>query len=66
MYASELEIRVRYEELRREADRRRLVREATEGAREAARNAARSGSDEPEGRVREGRIWRGRTRRAAV
>ncbi|MCZ0970702.1 hypothetical protein O1L55_02580 [Streptomyces albulus] len=29
MYASELEIRIRYEELRREADRRRLVREAT-------------------------------------
>ncbi|GGU44701.1 hypothetical protein GCM10010211_05410 [Streptomyces albospinus] len=59
MYASELEIRVRYEELRREADRRRLVREATE----AARAAASSGDDEPERQVS---IRRWRVRRAGA
>ncbi|MER6051462.1 hypothetical protein K2224_13445 [Streptomyces sp. BHT-5-2] len=63
MYVSELELRVRYEELRREADRRRLVREATG----AERTAARSGEDEPEGRVSTGRgRWWGRVRRAAA
>ncbi|MFF2811142.1 hypothetical protein ACFVT2_28965 [Streptomyces sp. NPDC058000] len=62
MYASELELRVRYEELRREADRRRLVREATAGA----RDAAHSGSDDPEGRVNTVRARRGRVRRAAA
>ncbi|GAA2651204.1 hypothetical protein [Streptomyces lunalinharesii] len=62
MYASELEIRIRYEELRREADRRRLVREATEGARRAADLA----SDAPEGRVSPSRARRWRVRRAAA
>ncbi|REK89413.1 hypothetical protein DY245_15750 [Streptomyces inhibens] len=62
MYTSELEIRVRYEELRREADRQRLVREATEGR----RAAARSGANEPEGRVSSRRGRRVRIRRAAV
>lgn len=62
MYHSELEIRVRYEELRREADHRRLVREATEG-RSAA---ARSGENAPEGRVSERPARRWRTRRAAA
>ncbi|MCK7626637.1 hypothetical protein MUU72_26640 [Streptomyces sp. RS10V-4] len=62
MYASELEIRVRYEELRREADRRRLVREATEGA----RDAAGSGRHDAEGRVRGGRVRRGWIRRATA
>ncbi|AJT64228.1 hypothetical protein T261_2554 [Streptomyces lydicus] len=62
MFRSELELRVRYEELRREADRQRLVRQAVEG-RPAG---ARSGENEPEGRVssRRGR-WL-RVRRAAV
>ncbi|QHC25328.1 hypothetical protein [Streptomyces sp. GS7] len=59
MYASELEIRVRYEELRREADRRRLVREATE----VARAAASSGGGEPERRVS---VRRWRVRRAGA
>ncbi|WP_411123307.1 hypothetical protein [Streptomyces sp. x-19] len=62
MYTSELEIRIRYEELRREADRRRLVREATQGARGAAVLA----SDDPEGRVRPSRARRWRVRRAAA
>ncbi|MFB7634100.1 hypothetical protein ACFC0M_24580 [Streptomyces sp. NPDC056149] len=59
MYVSELELRVRYEELRREADRRRLVREAANGA----RDAARSGSEESGRRVR---ADRGRVRRATA
>ncbi|MEW1672503.1 hypothetical protein AB0O47_04515 [Streptomyces noursei] len=63
MYASELEIRIRYEELRREADRRRLVREATQGARGAADLAS---DDHPEGRVRPSRARRWRVRRAAA
>ncbi|UKY52845.1 hypothetical protein [Streptomyces inhibens] len=62
MYTSELEIRVRYEELRREADRQRLVREATEG-RSAA---ARSGANDPEGRVSSRWGRRVRVRRAAA
>ncbi|MFE0189249.1 hypothetical protein [Streptomyces sp. NPDC058989] len=62
MYTSELEMRVRYEELRREADRQRLVREATD----ALRAAARSGENEPEGRVSTGRGRRWRVRRAAA
>ncbi|MEU8786919.1 hypothetical protein [Streptomyces sp. NPDC048637] len=60
MYHSELELRVRYEELRREAARRRLVREATE-----TRGAARSGANEPEGRV-SARGRRARVRRATA
>ncbi|MFJ9405646.1 hypothetical protein [Streptomyces sp. NPDC101393] len=52
MYTSEIEMRIRYEELRREADRRRLVREATAGARTRRHAEARSGADEPGGRVR--------------
>ncbi|MEV0370894.1 hypothetical protein AB0I10_13835 [Streptomyces sp. NPDC050636] len=65
MYNSELEIRVRYEEMRREADRQRLVREVTEGQRAGRRRAAaRSGSDDPEGRVSARGWWR--VRRAAV
>ncbi|MEU9487517.1 hypothetical protein ACFTZK_23175 [Streptomyces decoyicus] len=63
MYRSELEIRVRYEELRREADRQRLVREATEHA--GRRGTARSGENEPEGRV-SARGRRLRIRRAAA
>ncbi|MER0482819.1 hypothetical protein ABR737_31535 [Streptomyces sp. Edi2] len=68
MYRSELEIRIRHEELRREADRQRLVREAA-GSAEAPRNgrrgAARSGTDEPGGRVStRGGWWR--IRRAAA
>ncbi|MYT28430.1 MULTISPECIES: hypothetical protein [unclassified Streptomyces] len=63
MYASELELRVRYEELRREADRHRLAREAAR----APRATARSGEDEPGGRVSAGRGRRwGRVRRAAA
>ncbi|MBM4793328.1 hypothetical protein HXP44_15015 [Streptomyces sioyaensis] len=61
MFHSELEIRVRHEELRRAADRQRLVREATAGR----RAAARSGDDEPEGRVRAWGRW-ARVRRAAA
>ncbi|SHL15903.1 hypothetical protein [Streptomyces yunnanensis] len=62
MYASELELWVRYEELRRQADRRRLVRQAVEGA----KDTARSGSEESEGRVRAALARRGRVRRAAA
>ncbi|GGW87190.1 hypothetical protein [Streptomyces noursei] len=62
MYASELELWVRYDELRRQADRSRLVRQAVEGA----KDTARSGSDEPEGRVRADRPRRGRVRRATA
>ncbi|MGY5132450.1 hypothetical protein ACWGJW_08540 [Streptomyces nigrescens] len=65
MYHSELEMRVRYEELRRAADRQRLVREATEARRTGIRGAARSGADEPEGRV-SGRGRRARVRRATA
>ncbi|MFI9051168.1 hypothetical protein [Streptomyces sp. NPDC053427] len=60
MYSSELALRIRYEELRREADQQRLVREATEGR----LAAARSGHHEPEGRVRRSR-W-ARVRRATA
>lgn len=63
MYTSELEIRVRYEELRREADRQRLVREATDAGRAGA---ARSGENDPEGRVSTKRARRWRVRRAAA
>ncbi|MFE6691918.1 hypothetical protein ACFVFQ_36300 [Streptomyces sp. NPDC057743] len=62
MYVSELELRVRYEELRREADRRRLVREATNGA----RDAARSGSEDSGRRVRGNRGRRSGVRRATA
>ncbi|MFF9782808.1 hypothetical protein [Streptomyces nigrescens] len=65
MYHSELEMRVRYEELRRAADRQRLVREATEARRTGIRGAARSGADEPEGRV-SARGRRARVRRATA
>ncbi|MFG2290268.1 hypothetical protein ACGFOU_29845 [Streptomyces sp. NPDC048595] len=60
MYASELEMRVRYEELRREADRQRLVREAADALRAGRGAVARSGENAPEGRVstRRGRRWR--------
>ncbi|ARF57553.1 hypothetical protein [Streptomyces gilvosporeus] len=61
MYHSELELRVRYEELRREADRARLVRRAAEGR----RVAARSGEHDPEGRVSTRRGWWARVRPAA-
>ncbi|MEU9124629.1 hypothetical protein AB0C96_33080 [Streptomyces sp. NPDC048506] len=67
MFHSELEMHVRYEELRREADRQRLVREATEVLRAEAGGAGRrSGENEPEGQVssRPSRRWR--VRRAAV
>ncbi|MER6841228.1 hypothetical protein [Streptomyces platensis] len=47
MFHSELELRVRYEELRREADRQRMQREATEAPDAARRGTARSGADEP-------------------
>ncbi|MGW3010641.1 hypothetical protein ACWC9R_17675 [Streptomyces sp. NPDC001219] len=65
MFHSELEIRVRHEELRREADRRRLVRQASEADGTGHRGAARSGDDEPEGRVS---AWgrRARVRRATA
>ncbi|WP_407287999.1 hypothetical protein [Streptomyces sp. BP-8] len=66
MYTSELEMRVRYEELRREADRQRLVREATGAVRAGRGAAARSGENEPEGRVSSGRGRRWRVRRAAA
>ncbi|MFH8570836.1 hypothetical protein [Streptomyces sp. NPDC017993] len=66
MYTSELDIRVRYEELRREADRQRLVRQATEGQRAGHGAAARSGANETEGRVRGKRGLRTRVRRAAA
>ncbi|MFG2136173.1 hypothetical protein [Streptomyces sp. NPDC048650] len=59
MYRSELEIRVRYEELRREADRQRLIRQAVEG-----HAAAGSGQHEPEGRVSAKRGRWARVRRA--
>ncbi|MFD0165500.1 hypothetical protein ACFVJH_15270 [Streptomyces decoyicus] len=65
MYRSDLEIRVRYEELRREADRRRLVREATEARRAGRRGTARSGENEPEGRVSARSRWL-RIRRATA
>ncbi|GAA2329403.1 hypothetical protein OHT20_11590 [Streptomyces caniferus] len=65
MYRSELEIRVRHEELRREADRQRLVREATGAAQAGRRGAARSGANEPEGRVSTRGRWL-RIRRAAA
>ncbi|MFE1172658.1 hypothetical protein [Streptomyces sp. NPDC058773] len=57
MFRSELEIRVRHEELRREADRQRLVRLAEEAGRTGHHAAARSGNDEPEGRVRARSRW---------
>ncbi|MGA4951705.1 hypothetical protein [Streptomyces lydicamycinicus] len=65
MFHSELELRVRYEELRRRADRQRLEREATEARRAGRRGAARSGADEPEGWVS---TWgrRARIRRATA
>ncbi|MFB6438140.1 hypothetical protein ACFCVY_15395 [Streptomyces sp. NPDC056411] len=69
MYRSEPEIRVRYEELRREADRQRQVREAIDArhATDAPRAAgARSGEDEPGGRVTPGRARWWRTRRATA
>ncbi|ANZ16124.1 hypothetical protein SNOUR_14110 [Streptomyces noursei ATCC 11455] len=62
VYTSELELWVRYDELRRQADRSRLARQAVEGA----KDTARSGSDEPEGRVRAARARRGRVRRATA
>ncbi|MFG2529965.1 hypothetical protein [Streptomyces sp. NPDC048516] len=65
MYRSELEIRIRHEELRREADRQRLARQATEAPQNGPRGAARSGTDEPGGRVRTRSRWL-RLRRAAA
>ncbi|KIZ13973.1 hypothetical protein [Streptomyces natalensis] len=62
MYHSELELRVRYEELRREADRERLVRQAVEGR----LGAGRSGEHDPEGRVSTRRGRWARFRRAAA
>ncbi|GES32088.1 hypothetical protein K7396_10775 [Streptomyces angustmyceticus] len=64
MYRSELEIRIRHEELRREADRQRLAREAA-GTAPSARRGARSGTDEPEGRVSTRGRWP-RIRRATA
>ncbi|MFH8410482.1 hypothetical protein ACH4FX_37750 [Streptomyces sp. NPDC018019] len=49
MYYGELELRVRYEELRRQADRQRLVNEARKARR--ARRGSGSREDGPEGRV---------------
>ncbi|MEU9500593.1 hypothetical protein [Streptomyces sp. NPDC048196] len=68
MHSFELELRVRQDELRREAARQRLAREAIEGRRAARAAAAHSGSDEPEGRVSSSRTWarRWRVRRAAA
>ncbi|MDT0455456.1 hypothetical protein RM550_06850 [Streptomyces sp. DSM 41527] len=68
MYRSEMEIRIRHEELRRAADRQRLAHEATaaaEAPRSGPRGAARSGTDEPGGRVRTRGRWL-RIRRAAA
>ncbi|MFE1768162.1 hypothetical protein ACWDBF_14625 [Streptomyces angustmyceticus] len=65
MHRSELEIRIRHEELRREADRQRLAREAAGTAPAARRGAARSGTDEPEGRVSTRGRWP-RIRRATA
>ncbi|MFH9423380.1 hypothetical protein [Streptomyces sp. NPDC017529] len=50
MYYGELEHRVRHEELRRQADRERLVLQVRK-ARRAARRAAASGTDDSGGRV---------------
>ncbi|MEU7179575.1 hypothetical protein ACWIG3_20805 [Streptomyces celluloflavus] len=66
MFHSELQIRVRHEELRREADHQRLVRQAAEGARAEERAVARSGADESGGRVSGRRGRRVRVRRAAA
>ncbi|MFI9358990.1 hypothetical protein ACWGQL_36075 [Streptomyces lydicus] len=65
MFHYELEMRVRHEELRREAQRQRLVREAREAG-HAGRAAVRSGENDPEGRVSSGRGRRWRVRRAAA
>ncbi|WP_405841703.1 hypothetical protein OG528_26210 [Streptomyces platensis] len=65
MFHSELELRVRYEELRREADRQRMQREATGARRAGRRAAARSGADEPGGRVSTRGRW-ARIRRATA
>ncbi|MET9295238.1 hypothetical protein [Streptomyces sp. NPDC003077] len=65
MYYYELQQRIRHEELRREADFYRVVREAMEGQADGGR-AVGSGRNEAEGRVRRGRSWWGRVRRAAV
>lgn len=65
MFHSELELRVRYEELRREADRQRMQREATGAGRAGRRGAARSGADEPGGRVSTRGRW-ARIRRATA
>lgn len=61
MFHSELEIRIRHEELRRAADRERLAREAIAGR----GAAAHPGSDEPERRVRARGRW-ARVRRATA
>ncbi|GGN50988.1 hypothetical protein GCM10012285_40520 [Streptomyces kronopolitis] len=61
MYRSELEIRVRHEELRRAADRQRLARSAVAGR----DTAARPGGDEPERPVRARDRW-ARIRRATA
>ncbi|MEU5473721.1 hypothetical protein [Streptomyces lydicus] len=65
MFHYELEMRVRYEELRREAQRQHLVREAR-AAGHAGRAAGRSGENDAEGRVSSGRGGRWRVRRAAA
>ncbi|WP_030668086.1 hypothetical protein [Streptomyces rimosus] len=49
MLYGEIELRVRYEELRRQADRERLVNEARKARR--ARRGGRSRANGPEGRV---------------
>ncbi|MFE6742814.1 hypothetical protein [Streptomyces tubercidicus] len=57
MFHSELEIRVRHEELRREAARQRLVSEASEVPSAERAAAARSAADDPEGQVRTRGRW---------
>lgn len=59
MFHSEMEIRVRHEELRRAADRQRLARAAVAGR----ATAVRPGGDEPERPVRARDRW-ARVRRA--
>lgn len=66
MYHAEPQMRMRYEELRRAADRERLAREAATGPRAGRGGDARSGEEEPVRRSgrRRGRLWR--IRRAAA
>jgi hypothetical protein len=66
MFDAEFPIRARYEQLLREADHQRLVRQAAEGARTGGRAAVRSGADASGGRVSGRRGRRVRVRRAAA